>query len=49
MVVAGMYFVYIANFHSALPHHHSVLKKTAISHAVLIVAAGMFFFMTNLY
>jgi len=35
MLVLGIYLVYVCSFHTALPGHHGVLKKSLISHSVL--------------
>jgi hypothetical protein len=43
MLVLGTYLIYICAFHNALPKKHGVLKKTLISHTVLIVLMFLIF------
>ena len=43
MLAMGMYLIYICAFHNALPGKHGAVKKTLISHVVLIVLMFMIF------
>jgi len=43
MLAIGAYLIYICSFHNALPRHHSVLKKSLISHMTLAVLVVLLF------
>jgi len=45
MLALGAYLIYVCAFHNALPRHHGVLKKTLISHSVLVMLVLLILFL----